>query len=184
MEPLQSAGPGSPGQGPPEGGGGIAAFLKDWALAAGVAAAVLVGVGLLQRRASGPVDPGAPFELPTPDGDTLRLADHRGSTVVLNFWASWCGPCRAEIPDFARFHKDYPEVVMIGVAVDSGGPAEVGAAAKKMGITWPVALADAGVVGAYGVQVLPQTVVLGPDLQARHSHVGKMSYADLAAAVR
>lgn len=160
---------------------------RDWILAIAVAVVVFVLVGVAQRAfdsGSGTLDgPAPPFTLATLDHGDVGLASLAGQPVVLNFWASWCGPCRAEMPDLIRFSADYPEVHMLGVAVDSGGPADIARAAQRFGITWPVAPASAQLKRDYGVNVLPTTVVIDAAGQLHHRHAGQLDYSDLVSAL-
>lgn len=123
------------------------------------------------------------FELRDLDGGIVALEDLRGSTVVLNFWASWCMPCRAEIPAFSRFARSHPEVHVLGIAAD-GSPAELREAAEALGIDYTVLVADAETKAAYGVTTLPTTVVVGPDGDVRYAHSGIMLDPQIAFAVR
>ncbi len=123
------------------------------------------------------------FELRTLDGETVALEDFRGRTVVLNFWAAWCMPCRAEVPAFSRFARNNPEVVVLGIAAD-GSPAELREAAEKLGMEYPVLVADAATKQAYGVTTLPTTVVVGPEGDVRYAHSGIMLDPQIAFAVR
>jgi len=160
-------------------------MLKDWGLALLIAAAVFFVVRLLPTQGTPDLDGDAPaLTLPALDGSTLSLADYEGQTVVLNFWATWCGPCKQEIPAFAGFHVEHPDVPILAVATDAGDPAKVKRTAKQWGITWPVALDDGTASAAYDVSVLPTTVIIGPDGQVRSAHVGILSQSDLEDAVR
>lgn len=158
-------------------------MLKDWGLAVLIAAAVFLVVGLFNRGPDVP-DEAPGFTLRDPAGGEIALADYEGRTLVLNFWASWCGPCRQEIPEFVAFHEAHPEVGMLGVAVDSGDAKDVRRAAKRFGITYDVAMGTKPMVGEYGVSTLPTTVIIGPDGQVRDVTVGVMDHADLLRAVR
>lgn len=158
-------------------------MLKDWGLAVIIAGVVFFVFGLLEERPDLPAH-APPFTLADPAGGEIALEDYAGSVLVLNFWASWCGPCRQEVPEFARFHEDHPEVAMLGVAVDSGGAPEVRRAAERFGITYDVAIGTREMVGAYDVSTLPTTVVVGPDGAVRHVTVGTMDQRDLLRAIR
>ena len=158
--------------------------VKDWMFAVGVAVVVYSGVRYLSGS-----DPGLEGVAPTLAvvdlaGEPLDLHDLRGQTVVLNFWASWCGPCRREVPELSRFARERPEIVVLGLAVDSGDVEEVRSSAKSLGMDYRVALADSKVTGAYNVSVLPTTVVVGPDGEVRATRVGGLDYDDLVQAVR
>lgn len=106
--------------------------------------------------------PGHDFELTLLDGESLRLSDLRGKVVVLNFWASWCPPCRAEMPDFQEIWEEMKEddVVFLGVAVgDSESPAR--AFAETTGVTYPLGLDETGRISRdYQVTSLPTTFLI------------------------
>jgi thiol-disulfide isomerase/thioredoxin len=164
----------------------VFAAVRDWFLAIGVAVVVFVLVGVVQQALSNKqsLDGPAPeFSLATLDDGDIRLASLSGSPVVLNFWASWCGPCRAEMPDLIRFAKDYPEVRMLGVAVDSGTDVDIARASERFGITWPVGPASSRIKSDYGVSVLPTTIVIDANGQLHSRHVGQIDYSDLVAAL-
>ncbi|MEE2786547.1 MAG: TlpA disulfide reductase family protein [Myxococcota bacterium] len=113
------------------------------------------------------------FTLQDLDGDIIRLANLRGRPVILNFWATWCGPCRFEIPSFSSFSRAHPEVVVLGVAVD-GTVKTLTSAVKDLGINYPVLRGHQEVQSAYGVQTLPTTVMIGPDGRIVSAHTGIM----------
>jgi peroxiredoxin len=107
--------------------------------------------------------PAPDFELLTPEGDALRLSDHFGQPVIVNFWATWCGPCRAEFPEFQEAAVDNADsLVIIGVNSTSADQAEnVPAFIEEFGITFPIVLDEAGdVVDAYRVLGLPTTIFI------------------------
>ena len=100
------------------------------------------------------------FTLQTLDGKTLRLSDFRGKAVVLNFWATWCQPCKIEMPWFVELQKQYgPEgVQFLGVAMDDASPKDIGDFANSMGVNYPILIGKEAVGTAYGgVQFLPET---------------------------
>ena len=161
--------------------------IRDWVLAIGVAIVVFLAVGVGQRELSNATQtlegPAPAFSLATLDHGDIRLEALEGTPVVLNFWASWCGPCRAEMPDLIRFAADYPNTRVLGVAVDSGSDADIARAADRFGITWPVGPASTSIKGDYGVSVLPTTIIINRNGDLHHRHVGQLSYSDLVAAM-
>jgi cytochrome c biogenesis protein CcmG/thiol:disulfide interchange protein DsbE len=113
------------------------------------------------------------FESTDLQGRPVRLAEDRGHPVLVNFWASWCQPCRQEFPIFARLRADRPDVVILGVVFqDSDGNARRFMA--DHGATWPAVRDPNGQIsGAYGVQPkpgIPQTFLISGSgrLVARH----------------
>jgi len=100
------------------------------------------------------------FTLQSLDGKAVHLSDFRGKAVLLNFWATWCAPCKIEMPWFVELQKQYgPEgLQIVGVAMDDASPKEIGDFAKEMGVNYPVLIGKESVGDAYGgVQFLPET---------------------------
>jgi cytochrome c biogenesis protein CcmG/thiol:disulfide interchange protein DsbE len=161
------------------------------AVAVGVAVSVLtavLGFGLTRDPTevgrSPLIGKEAPdFELPTLEGDgTVRLSDHRGEVVVINFWASWCNPCRDEHPDLQAAWNTYRDrgMVLLGVMYQD---TEAGAREylEELGGDWPI-LEDPGARAAidYGVYGVPETVFIGPDGKVAHKVVGPVTYHQLS----
>jgi len=99
------------------------------------------------------------FTLQSLDGKSVRLADFRGKAVLLNFWATWCAPCKIEMPWFVELQKQYgPDgLQVVGVAMDDASPKDIGDFAKQMGVNYPVLIGQESVGDAYGgVQFLPE----------------------------
>ncbi len=103
--------------------------------------------------------------LPTPDGETLKLSDLRGQYVLIDFWASWCKPCRAENPNVVRVYNEYKDkgFEILGVSLDRNKQAWV-QAIQKDGLTWPH-ISDLGfwkseAAQTYGVSSIPYTVLV------------------------
>jgi thiol-disulfide isomerase/thioredoxin len=164
-------------------GGPMKRMLKDWTIALLLGAAVFMGIRLLQPKPNLP-DVAPTFTVETLDGDTIDLANLRGRPVVLNFWATWCGPCRAEIPAFSRFAQNHPEIPVIGLSVDTVSTSKVRAISKKWGIAYPIAMASPTLQQTYDISTLPTTVVVGPDGKVSDIHVGTMSESQLVRATR
>jgi peroxiredoxin len=98
------------------------------------------------------------FDLATLDGRRVKLSDYRGKAVLLNFWATWCAPCKAEMPWFVDLQKKYGSdgLVILGVAMDDSETPKIAAFASEMGVNYPVLLGTDQVSEAYGnVEFLP-----------------------------
>jgi peroxiredoxin len=99
------------------------------------------------------------FELHSIDGRTIRLSDYRGKAVLLNFWATYCGPCKIEMPWFEELNKQYePQgLVIIGVALDESQD-DVEKFVQQMGVHYTIVMGREAVADAYGgIQFLPGT---------------------------
>jgi thiol-disulfide isomerase/thioredoxin len=106
----------------------------------------------------GKVAPG--FTLVTLDGKKVSLSDYKGRPVLVNFWATWCAPCKLEMPWFEQLRAQYAGqgFEILGIAEDDAGKDEIAKVAKKTGVTYPVLLTDGKVAPAYGgVDVLPMS---------------------------
>ena len=105
------------------------------------------------------------FELRDLNGNRAHLSDFRGKAIVLNFWATWCAPCRREIPWFTEFQKEYgPQgLQIIGVSMDDGGRDAVAPFVRRMDIDYVVLLGDSHVSSLYGgLEILPTTYYISP----------------------
>jgi thiol-disulfide isomerase/thioredoxin len=106
------------------------------------------------------------FTLDSLEGKSMRLSDLRGKAVLLNFWATWCGPCKIEMPWFVELQKQYgPQgLQIVGVAMDDASKDDIAKFAKEMGVNYPVLLGKEAVGDAYGgVPALPETFFIGRD---------------------
>lgn len=105
------------------------------------------------------------FQLEDMDGNTVQLSDYRGKKVFLNFWASWCPPCRVEMPHLQEFHEEQDEVVVLGVNVISSesDPENVPAFIDKFGLTFTNVYAPSEITDLYRVESLPTSYFIGSD---------------------
>lgn len=104
------------------------------------------------------------FSLFTLDGQKVKLSDYRGKAVLLNFWATWCPPCKVEMPWFVDLQKQYGKdgLVILGVAMDDSEPATIAKFAQDLGVNYTVLLGTDKVSDDYGdVQYLPTTFFIG-----------------------
>lgn len=115
------------------------------------------------KAAESPAVPAPDFKIQDLQGRTWTLADFKGKVLVINFWATWCPPCRREIPDFIEAYADLKDrgLEILGVSVDDmAGPALLDWV-RKQGITYPVALATPEMVAAYEPgDYIPATIVV------------------------
>jgi peroxiredoxin len=114
------------------------------------------------------------FTLRQIDGPNLRLGEQRGRVVMVNFWATWCGPCRVELPQLAKLHDRYrgSGFLLLAVNIDED-PNAARALAGKLGLKFPVLLdTDKKVVGTYDLNAMPATVLIDKDGRVRHLHRG------------
>ena len=104
--------------------------------------------------------PAPEITLETTAGETVTLSDFKGKPVLINFWATWCPPCRAEMPDFQALHRELgDDVVVFSVNASSQDNGDVNAFMEEFGITFPVLLDKTGLAGVtYNVRGLPTTV--------------------------
>lgn len=103
------------------------------------------------------------FELAALDGNHVKLSSLRGKAVLLNFWATYCGPCKVEMPWFVELQKEYgPQgFQIVGVAMDDASTDDIASFAKEMGVNYPILLGKEAVGLSYGgVNVLPTTFFL------------------------
>jgi len=143
-------------------------------LAVALVAAAMLYFGFHTARRSGTDHParagyGTPapdFTLETLDGKSLSLSSLRGKAVLVNFWATWCGPCKIETPWLVELQKRYGSegLQVVGVAMDDSGKDEISRFAQDMGMNYPVLLGKEAVGDAYGgVPALPESFFVGRD---------------------
>ena len=127
------------------------------------------------------------FELPLLSGDTFRLADHRGKTVILDFWATWCSPCEVQMPVLDTLHqartgasaRGGPELVVVGISVDTDPAAKVEAWIEERGIGYPIALGSTALAQQYGAIGFPSLYIVDPAGRIHTHHTGVLSRPEL-----
>ena len=123
--------------------------------------------------------PPAALELQDLDGKRHRLQDYRGQVVLVNFWATWCGPCRAEMPSMERLRTAMQGRPFAILAVNVGESGRVAREfAQQLPVSFTVLLdADTRTTRAWGARVLPASFVVGPDGRVRYSHFGELDWS-------
>lgn len=121
------------------------------------------------------------FTLKSRDGNNVRLSDLRGQVVLLNFWASWCGPCRQEMPILDDIHNKYKSLgfSVLGVNLDAKSKKAI-TYLKDTPVSFPVLYDPKGITSElYGVSAMPSTVIIDKNGNVRHLHKGyKSGYED------
>jgi thiol-disulfide isomerase/thioredoxin len=119
--------------------------------------------------------------LKTLDGRTITTKDLEGKVTIFNFWATWCPPCRAEIPDLVKLQEQYRDhVVIIGVSSDEGPSEMVSKFAADYKINYPIVMETPEITKAFpGIFALPTTFVVSPELKTMQKHVGQIRPAQI-----
>jgi thiol-disulfide isomerase/thioredoxin len=162
------------------------------AILVAVLGALLAGCATNAQKGSAPQSTNKPsakrnvapdFNLKDIDGKPIKLSDYKGKVVLLNFWATWCGPCRIEIPWFIEFQKTYKDrgFTVIGVALDDEGWDVVKPYVQEKQINYPVAVGDAITEQAFGpIESLPTTLIIDKEGRIANAHVGLIGKRDYA----
>ncbi|MSQ27190.1 MAG: TlpA family protein disulfide reductase [Dehalococcoidia bacterium] len=148
------------------------------------AGGILLGQGVGATPSTGVTSPykftaGMPapeFTLQSLEGKPVSLSDYRGKTVLVNFWATWCPPCRSEMPDMQRLAQDHPDDLVV-LAVDlQEAPDPIASFAKQFGLTFPILLDTRGDVSqAFGVQSLPSSFFIDPQGRIASFNIGALN---------
>jgi thiol-disulfide isomerase/thioredoxin len=140
-----------------------------------------VEIQLLKQRTDLP-----PFSITDLDGKQMSSADWKGKVVLINFWATWCGPCRAEIPDLVALQNEYKDqVIVIGVSEDEGPVDAVRKFATQYKVNYPIAMTTAEMQKLFpGISALPTTFMLDKEGRVAQKHVGLLRARETEAAAR
>jgi thiol-disulfide isomerase/thioredoxin len=109
------------------------------------------------------------------DGKTVKSSDFAGKVVILDFWATWCPPCKAEIPGFIDIQKKYGDkgVAVVGVSLDQEGPTAVKPFMKQLGMNYPIVMGDDKIVQDFsGIEGIPTTFIIDRSGNVVSKHVG------------
>jgi thiol-disulfide isomerase/thioredoxin len=123
----------------------------------------------------------ADFSLKDMSGKTVKLSDYKGKVVLLEFWATWCPPCRASVPGLEKLHKAYTDkgLVLLAVSMDEGGEDEVRSYIKESGITYTVLKGTEDIAIKYQVRSIPMMLVLNKEGKISKRYLGMGSDEDL-----
>jgi peroxiredoxin len=139
------------------------------------------GLKPVARRANSPE-----IQLPDQNGNSWRLSDHKGKVVLVNFWATWCPPCREEIPDLKRVAAEFrgPDFELVGIAMDESGHKVVKDFIAQAGIEYPVLLPSAEAIEQAAVDTLPTTYLVDKQGRVAKSFVGMVSRRQITQDIR
>jgi thiol-disulfide isomerase/thioredoxin len=132
-----------------------------------------------------------PFPMPAwtmndVDGKSVASSELKGKVVVLDFWATWCGPCRSEIPGYIELQKKYRDagLVIVGASLDRDGAEKVRKFIQDAGINYQIVLGDDKITDAFGgVDAIPTTFIIDRDGTVRFRKVGAMAHEAFEAEV-
>ena len=118
------------------------------------------------------------FELETLDGETVKLSDYRGEPVMLNFWATWCPPCRSEMPDMQRFYQDTDmNILAINLTDTEANVEDVDQFIEEYDLTFTIPLDQGNIVGdRYQIRPIPTTYMLDSNGIIQFNVFGPLNY--------
>ena len=126
--------------------------------------------------------PAPDFELPEMSGDTWKLADHRGKVVIVNFWATWCGPCIRETPAFVDLANEWADrpFEIVGVSLDQEGFEVIRPFAERYEVSYPMLLDDGALADEFGgVYAMPASFVIDKEGRVVHRVFGEFPFEDM-----
>ena len=131
--------------------------------------------------------PAPPWEASDVEGKTVKSSDFKGKVVILDFWATWCPPCREEIPGFVALQNKYANkgLTIVGVSLDEQGPSVVKPFMKRFAMNYPVVMGDSKLVSDYGgISAIPTTFIIDRQGNVVTAHQGYTDQATFEAEIR
>jgi len=147
--------------------------------------AVLLAANTSPATEPKPVAPN--WQLRDINGEPISLADFKGKVVILDFWATWCPPCRKEIPGLVTLQRKYQDkgLVIIGVSLDQQGPSVVKPFMRELGMNYRVVMGDEKIVSDYGgIEAIPTTFIIDRQGKVVTVHQGFTDNATFEAEIR
>lgn len=137
------------------------------------------------QQAQGPRPTAPSWSLQDLDGQTHQLEDFRGRIILLNFWATWCPPCREEIPEIVELYNAYRDrgVTAIGIAMESGSRRALLSFVEGFRITYPILIGDLTVAQRYRVSGVPTSFLLDREGRVAKRWLGPYTKEDFAAVI-
>ncbi|WP_130860286.1 redoxin domain-containing protein [Gracilibacillus phocaeensis] len=123
------------------------------------------------------------FQLATLSGETVALSDYRGSKVMLNFWATWCPPCRVEMPDMEKFHQDTEiEILAVNLTETEPNTKQVQQFVNEYGLSFPILLDEViEVANTYAIQPIPTSFMIDSEGIIQFKTFGPLTYDQMVA---
>jgi len=115
------------------------------------------------------------FTLMDLDGNEISLSDFNGKVLILNFWATWCSPCREEIPDFVEVYNEYESKDVQFIGVSNEDISTLKSFVEDYDISYPILIDDANIMGKWGISAIPTTFVFDKNGQIIFKNVGMMT---------
>ncbi|MDH4162520.1 MAG: TlpA family protein disulfide reductase [Nitrospirota bacterium] len=137
--------------------------------------------GCTRQEKTAAISAAPDFTLKDLAGKAVHLGDLKGKVVLVEFWATWCPPCRESIPGMERLHKAYQGkgLVVLGVSMDTSGLDEIRSFAKEFGISYPVLRGDDEVAAKYMVRAIPMVYIVNKDGMIAKQYLGGAEEGDL-----